>query len=35
MIEIAGTLKSGGKKEEQNLEWRDASVQKRLAHDIG
>jgi 5-methyltetrahydrofolate--homocysteine methyltransferase len=34
MIEIAGTLKAGGKKEEQNLEWRDASVQKRLAHAL-
>ena len=32
MIEIAGTLKAGGKKEEQNLEWRSASVQQRLAH---
>ena len=34
MIEIAGTLKAGGKKEEQNLEWRDGSVQKRLAHAL-
>jgi 5-methyltetrahydrofolate--homocysteine methyltransferase len=34
MIEIAGTLKAGGKKEEQNLEWREASVQKRLAHAL-
>jgi 5-methyltetrahydrofolate--homocysteine methyltransferase len=34
MIEIAGTLKAGGKKEEQNLEWRNASVQKRLAHAL-
>ncbi|MDR3482110.1 MAG: methionine synthase [Burkholderiaceae bacterium] len=34
MIDIAGTLKAGGKKEEQNLEWRDASVQKRLAHAL-
>ena len=32
MIEIAGTLKAGDKKEEQNLEWRDGPVQKRLAH---
>jgi 5-methyltetrahydrofolate--homocysteine methyltransferase len=34
MIEFAGTLKAGGKKEEQNLEWRNASVQKRLAHAL-
>ncbi|MEC5215196.1 5-methyltetrahydrofolate--homocysteine methyltransferase [Actimicrobium sp. GrIS 1.19] len=34
MIEIAGTLKAGGKKEEQNLEWRSGSVQKRLAHAL-
>jgi 5-methyltetrahydrofolate--homocysteine methyltransferase len=34
MIEIAGTLKAGGKKEEQTLEWRSASVQKRLAHAL-
>jgi 5-methyltetrahydrofolate--homocysteine methyltransferase len=34
MIEIAGTLKAGGKKEEQNLEWRDAPVEKRLAHAL-
>ena len=34
MIEIAGTLKAGGKKEEQNLEWREGSVQKRLAHAL-
>ncbi|HCE07211.1 MAG TPA: methionine synthase, partial [Oxalobacteraceae bacterium] len=34
MIEIAGTLKAGGKKEEQSLEWRDGSVQKRLAHAL-
>ena len=27
MIDIAGTLKAGGKKEEQNLEWRDGPVQ--------
>jgi 5-methyltetrahydrofolate--homocysteine methyltransferase len=37
MIEIAGTLKAGGKKEEATLEWRGTpenpvSVQKRLAH---
>ncbi|MFC6518637.1 methionine synthase [Undibacterium arcticum] len=34
MIEIAGTLKAGGKKEEQNLEWREGPVQKRLAHAL-
>ncbi len=34
MIEIAGTLKAGGKKEEQNLEWRDGTVQQRLAHAL-
>ncbi len=34
MIEIAGSLKAGGKKEEQNLEWRDGPVQKRLAHAL-
>jgi 5-methyltetrahydrofolate--homocysteine methyltransferase len=34
MIEIAGTLKAGGKKEEQNLEWRNAPVGKRLAHAL-
>jgi 5-methyltetrahydrofolate--homocysteine methyltransferase len=37
MIEIAGTLKAGGKKEEATLEWRGTpenpvSVHKRLAH---
>jgi 5-methyltetrahydrofolate--homocysteine methyltransferase len=34
MIEFAATLKAGGKKEEQNLEWRNASVQERLAHAL-
>jgi 5-methyltetrahydrofolate--homocysteine methyltransferase len=34
MIEFAGTLKAGGKKEEQSLEWRSGSVQKRLAHAL-
>lgn len=32
MIEIAATLKAGGKKEEVTLEWRNESVEKRLAH---
>lgn len=34
MIEFAGTMKSGGKKEEQNLEWRNAPVERRLAHAL-
>jgi 5-methyltetrahydrofolate--homocysteine methyltransferase len=34
MIELAGTLKAGGKKEEQNLEWRSGPVEKRLAHAL-
>ena len=34
MIEFAATLKAGGKKEEQNLVWREASVEKRLAHSL-
>ena len=34
MIEIAATLKAGDKKEEQNLAWRDAPVEKRLAHAL-
>ncbi len=32
MIEFATTLKAGGKKAEENLEWRNQSVDKRLAH---
>lgn len=34
MIEFAGTLKEGGKKLEENLEWRNQPVQKRLAHAL-
>ncbi|GAB3471550.1 methionine synthase [Massilia terrae] len=34
MIEFAGTLKAGGGKQEQNLEWRNAPVNKRLAHAL-
>jgi len=34
MIEFAATLKAGGKKEEQSLEWREAPVEKRLAHAL-
>ena len=32
MIEIAATLKAGGKKEEATLEWRSEPVEKRLSH---
>jgi 5-methyltetrahydrofolate--homocysteine methyltransferase len=32
MIEIAGTLKPGGRQDVQNLEWRAGTVQKRLSH---
>ncbi|RZI43962.1 methionine synthase [Herbaspirillum sp. HC18] len=34
MIEFAATLKAGAKKEEQNLEWRNDPVEKRLAHAL-
>ncbi|WP_019142223.1 methionine synthase [Noviherbaspirillum massiliense] len=34
MIEFAATLKAGGKKDEQNLEWRNEPVEKRLAHAL-
>ena len=34
MIEFAATLKAGGKKEEQNLVWREATVEKRLSHSL-
>jgi 5-methyltetrahydrofolate--homocysteine methyltransferase len=34
MIEFAASLKAGGKKEEQSLEWRQGSVQERLAHAL-
>src|SRR5690606_10848867 len=34
MIEFAATLKAGCKKEEQTLEWRNESVEKRLAHAL-
>ncbi len=34
MIEFAATLKAGDKKEEQSLAWRDAPVEKRLAHAL-
>ena len=32
MIEFAGTLKAGGAKQEQSLEWREQDVDARLAH---
>jgi 5-methyltetrahydrofolate--homocysteine methyltransferase len=34
MIDIASTLKAGGKKEEANLEWRGEPVEARLAHAL-
>jgi 5-methyltetrahydrofolate--homocysteine methyltransferase len=34
MIELAATLKADDKKEEQNLAWRDAPVEKRLSHAL-
>jgi 5-methyltetrahydrofolate--homocysteine methyltransferase len=34
MIEFAATLKAGGKQQEQNLEWRNAPVDKRLSHAL-
>lgn len=34
MIEIAGTLKAGGRQDSQNLEWREGTVQQRLSHAL-
>jgi 5-methyltetrahydrofolate--homocysteine methyltransferase len=34
MIEIAGTLKAGGKAQEQNLAWRENTVSARLSHAL-
>ena len=34
MIEFAGTLKAGGARQEQNLEWRNSPAEKRLAHAL-
>ncbi len=34
MIEFAATLKSGGKREEANLAWRDEPVEARLTHAL-
>ncbi|RPH61276.1 MAG: methionine synthase, partial [Burkholderiales bacterium] len=34
MIEFAATLKAGGAKKEENLEWRSEPVERRLAHAL-
>ncbi|HEY5634454.1 MAG TPA: methionine synthase [Burkholderiaceae bacterium] len=34
MVEFAATLKAGGAKREENLAWRDAPVESRLAHSL-
>src|SRR5690606_22624234 len=34
MIEFAATLKAGGAKKEENLEWRSQPVEQRLAHAL-
>ena len=34
MIEMAGTLKAGGKQDTQNLEWREGTVNQRLSHAL-
>jgi 5-methyltetrahydrofolate--homocysteine methyltransferase len=34
MIDIAGTLKAGGKQDTQNLAWREGTVQQRLSHAL-
>ncbi len=34
MIEFAATLKAGGARKEENLEWRSERVEKRLAHAL-
>ncbi|QYF94531.1 methionine synthase [Massilia sp. PAMC28688] len=34
MIDIAGTLKAGGRQDVQNLEWRSGTVQQRLSHAL-
>jgi 5-methyltetrahydrofolate--homocysteine methyltransferase len=34
MVEFAATVKSGGKKKEQDLSWRSAPVQARLSHAL-
>ena len=34
MVEFAGTLKAGGKKEEETLAWREKPVRERLTHSL-
>jgi 5-methyltetrahydrofolate--homocysteine methyltransferase len=34
MIDIAGTLKAGGRQDTQNLAWREGTVQQRLSHAL-
>ena len=34
LVEIAEIYKGGGKKREENLDWRNQSVEKRLAHSL-
>ncbi len=34
LVEFAGTLKAGDKKQEESLEWRAGTVQQRLAHAL-
>jgi 5-methyltetrahydrofolate--homocysteine methyltransferase len=34
MIDFAGTLKAGGAKKEENLEWRNGTVEERLSHAL-
>jgi len=34
LVEIAEIYKGGGKKREENLDWRNQSVERRLAHSL-
>src|SRR6478736_4285676 len=34
LVEFAGTVKGAGKKREEDVAWRDATVEKRLAHAL-
>ncbi|MBI4484727.1 MAG: methionine synthase [Acidobacteria bacterium] len=34
LVELAATIKGGGKKKEQDLSWRDAPVERRLSHAL-
>ncbi len=34
LVELAESVKGGGKKREQNLTWREDSVEKRIAHSL-